>query len=520
MKRRPDRITASAVFLIALAVYVLTLAPSITWSHDAVDSGELVTAAVTGGVPHPPGYPTYMLLASLFARLPLGEPARGVNLLSALCAAGAAAVVCAAAWRLLDAGAAARSAPLGRRARSVQAALAGMAGLWFAFSPTLWSQAVVAEVYALHALFSAILLYAITALLAGGASRPSPRCFWLAAGLLGLGMGNHLSLAFFLPALGVAGLWGLREHPRRRAVWGLATLFFLLGLSIYLLVPVRARAGAPVNWGDPRTPERFWWLVSGQIYRRYFFAFPLGDMPARIGAWAALLRDQFGLWGIALIIAGVWFAWGERRRWLAATGLAYVLVVLYALGYDTADSYVYLIPSYALCALWMAYGLAGLWREIISLWEPARRAWPALIALCLLLPALNLARWWPAMDLSQDRLALSAAEEALQEAGEGALLLVHGDGPTFAVWYAHYALGRRPDVIVVNTALWNYDWYREGMSRQAPELAPAGGDAPATLDALIEAFRETRPVYLLGESTVLERYGWEHAGLLLRLSSP
>jgi hypothetical protein len=50
-------------FVTLLALYLVTLAPTVVGG----DSGELTAAAVTGGVPHPPGYPVFALLARLFA---------------------------------------------------------------------------------------------------------------------------------------------------------------------------------------------------------------------------------------------------------------------------------------------------------------------------------------------------------------------------------------------------------------------------------------------------------------------
>ena len=87
-----------AVGLVSLCVYVATLAPGLTWAHDSADGGELATAAATLGIAHPPGYPTYLLLAHVFTRLPVGEVATRTNLFSALCAASASALL---AWTLM-----------------------------------------------------------------------------------------------------------------------------------------------------------------------------------------------------------------------------------------------------------------------------------------------------------------------------------------------------------------------------------------------------------------------------------
>jgi hypothetical protein len=71
--------------MLTFLLYFLTLAPTITWEHDGYDGGDLTTAAYTLGIPHPTGYPTYMLVGHIFAQLPVGDVAYRLNLLSALC---------------------------------------------------------------------------------------------------------------------------------------------------------------------------------------------------------------------------------------------------------------------------------------------------------------------------------------------------------------------------------------------------------------------------------------------------
>ena len=51
-----------ALFLIAFSTYFWTLAPTITWRNDGADGGDLIAAAYTLGIAHPPGYPVYVVL--------------------------------------------------------------------------------------------------------------------------------------------------------------------------------------------------------------------------------------------------------------------------------------------------------------------------------------------------------------------------------------------------------------------------------------------------------------------------
>ncbi len=59
------RILPPLVLAISLiAVYLFTMAPGLTWANSGADGGDLITAAATGGVAHPTGYPTFLLIAA------------------------------------------------------------------------------------------------------------------------------------------------------------------------------------------------------------------------------------------------------------------------------------------------------------------------------------------------------------------------------------------------------------------------------------------------------------------------
>ena len=56
---RRDWLFLGAIFAVSLAVYSITCARTVTGE----DSGELIAAAYTFGVAHPPGYPIWVILA-------------------------------------------------------------------------------------------------------------------------------------------------------------------------------------------------------------------------------------------------------------------------------------------------------------------------------------------------------------------------------------------------------------------------------------------------------------------------
>ena len=84
---RPPYRVALLVSLAVLAVYTLTLAPTVTFW----DAGEFIAAAKVLGIPHPPGTPLFVIIAHVWGTLiPFGEFAWRTNLLSAVLSAGAA----------------------------------------------------------------------------------------------------------------------------------------------------------------------------------------------------------------------------------------------------------------------------------------------------------------------------------------------------------------------------------------------------------------------------------------------
>lgn len=167
------------------ALYAWTLSPSVAVG----DSGELITAAATLGIPHPPGYPLWCLIHHLPARFAPGSAAAAVNVMTA----GFAALAGVLAFGL--------AAGVLRLPRLTAAGVALLAGV----SPSVWGQAVIAEIYALNLVI--VLAFASLTL----ARRFGP-LFAFTAGLALLSHGTNALLV--LPAL----VWGYATRRDERGV--------------------------------------------------------------------------------------------------------------------------------------------------------------------------------------------------------------------------------------------------------------------------------------------------------------
>lgn len=461
--------------------YGATLAPGLTWANNSSDSGDLATAAAVLGVAHPTGYPTYLLLARLLQALPVGSLAWRTNLLSALAAVLTALVVAVLVGTLLE----------GQRWRRLAALGAALA---FGLSPGCWALAVVTEVYTLNVLFVALLFCFTLRNL-----QPAPLPAWVGVlqGLVaGLALGNHITVALpvagWLLASGAAAFAGRRVSTLGPCLAGLGA-----GLLVYLYLPVRAATHPPVNWGAPDDWAGFWWVISGQPYRELAFGLPPEQMGGRLAAWASLLRDQFGLPGIVLGAGGLLYAQVDspRRRFLWLTAVLAAGYSVFAIAYNSADSDAYLLPVYLIVALWAGVGLALVLAALERLPHLARLVLPGGLALLL---ALALAWRIPAtarqVDARGDQRASGWAHLVLTDAPPGAVLLTSSDRDTFTLWYYHYALGWRPDTLVVVEPLLGFAWYRENLRARYPMLPLPDAEGADPAAEWLAALRRVGPL--------------------------
>jgi hypothetical protein len=146
------------------------------------------------------------------------------------------------------------------------------------------------------------------------------------------------------------------------------------------------------------------------------------------------------------------------------------LDTLYALGYDSSDSLVYLVSFLPLWAWGLGEGLA--WIE--------QRGIPS--ALWLLVPLFSVLWNGPTISLRGEMSAHVWAEQVLVQAPPESVLVTHQDGHTFALWYVQEGLGLRPDVWVVDADLWATEsyrgWWGMHVGREAEEIATLAGDRP------------------------------------------
>ncbi len=428
-------------FLAPLAIYILTLAPTIY----NLDSAELTTAAATGGLLRSTGYPLYLIIGRFWSRMPLGDVGYRMNLLSAvmgsLTVGGVALIL--------------RQIHVGRLATIAAVGL-------LATAPYFWSLSLVAEVYTLHTALMTSLILAVLF----WSRRPGYQTLGLVGLIVGLSLSHHLATALLVPGV----IWFLLWSDPRRALRPGSILAamggLLLGLSLYLYLPYLQAASPAFNYAgvydasgifhpvNLQTPGGLWWLISGQAFATQMFAYTAGEL---IGEAWWLIRHiwrAFFFVGLGPGILGSLLVFRRNRALGGMLLLMFAFSAGFYLQYRVVDKDTMFLPAYVIWALWL--GIAFQWLlNLLGARDPADLKTGLLTALKITLIGSVLAAlaWnWKAVDLSNDYTTRERGEAILAAAAPEALVLGWWDTVP-VIQYLQLVEGKRPDITPMNLFL-------------------------------------------------------------------
>jgi hypothetical protein len=469
--------------LAALAVYLFTLSPSI----GPEDTGELATVAATLGIAHPTGYPLFTLLGYVFAHLPLGDLRVIVklNLMAAIFCSTAVFLFYRLFLVLLGEGVLSAKAGTdlrkgnGNGAASLRRFAAAAGALALAFGRIFWSNALVLEVYALHLLFLALTLLLFVLYLRAERDRdPDGNRLWLLfAYVFGLSFANHMMTVLLLPALLYLyfATRGFGKPAWVRIAQGIPA--FLLGLTPYLYLPLRAATGPLMNWGNPVTWTNFRAHVAAEQYRDFMFQ-PGARALGQSWLFLAELPRNLGYGPLLLALAGWAWLWRRNRRVAVFSSLVFAAGVFHAVNYGFEDQN-FRLNAHAMAAFWAACGAFAL----VRLAPAGSLVAKAMVAAVSLLALMPLAVHYRALDVS-DHYAVEDYARNMLNSVEDRAVIVSGQEQafTFPVYYLQLVEGVRPDVTVITRSMLPLPWYYAYLRQRDPDLIRA---AQPEVDAFV-----------------------------------
>jgi hypothetical protein len=501
---RPIYLAALTSF-VAFLVYQHTLAPSVDW----IDAGELATDCYTLGICHPTGYPLFTLIGWFFSHLPISSSVIvRLNIMASFFTALGAGALVLLATELFQYWMPERTPAIqarGQRTKSknpgvknkdikskeknekkeaiiesplpstryplpiiVSAALSS--GFAVAFSATWWDQSTSIEVYPIHLLMvPLVLLFFLRMLRYEEGDRPGKdgRLFAL---LLGLSFANHMTTVLLAPA---ALYMFFARYGINRIAWrrfSRLALPFILGLALYIYLPVRSAQHPLMDWGHPTTFGAFLRHVTGGQYKIWMFT-GSGSAAKQWTYFWSRVPKEFTIVGALLALIGLYgmFMAGtvHKTHILIFTLLLFFGCLLYSINYDIHDIDSYFLLAYLAMALWIGVGL-------ITIVKIAKAAHPAVIfaAAAILLGAIEIGANYSDVDESGNYMVEDYTKNMLNNLPPNAVIFsTQWDFWVSGAFYYQLVEGLRPDVLVVDKAMMrDRPWYYALLVRRSPSF--------------------------------------------------
>ena len=488
-----QRKTAFACLLLILidcVVYLKTLAPAVQF----IDSGELAVVCQTLGIAHPTGYPLYTLLGRLFTLLPFKDTIFRVNLFSLLSVCLANLFLFLIILKVLG-------------SKSHASFWTGfLTSLVFSFTPTWWGMATSNEVYGLNILSACLIIYMIQIWREKHRKAGGVNILYLLAFVYGLSFGNHMMMVLLLPAV----IYMLLAYDKKTLFSAEkllpCVLFFVLGLSIYLYLPIRSAQNPVLDWGNPENWSAFKRHVSGWQYKVWMFSNSFDQLFLNLNKFAKLFFKNFPLYFFPFTLLGIWRFIDKDRRFLIFLLILFLSTLIYAINYSIPDIDSYFLGCILVNAILVGSGFCFIFENLQKV-KIHKFITAGILFLFIFFPLILLKVNYFEQDKSRNNLAYDLNSNILRSAKKDGLILTQLWGHYSPWLYLRYVEYKRPDLIVISRDLSFYSWYADYVQQNYPHIYKNSED-------LIEEYKREVSTFENGESYNLETISMKYLDLL------
>lgn len=446
-----------SVPIVSLILYALTLPQTFVAVGDAA---EFAVATLTNGIPHPSGYPLFILLGKLTLLIPIENKLLLVNATSAVYASLTAWLAAHIIYKIT---------------KSIGSSL--FAGFTLSTSLLFWKYSVVSEVFTLNTFFAMLLIYLTLTI-------KRSKGMYILMFVAGLSLSNHLTIVLLFPGI-IYILWKRNILPRMQQIlYGIPIL--LLGLTPYLYFLWAGRHYPLQNWENPDNLGALFNIFFRRSYGTINLAavpLPVPGVGQQILDFSLATVDQFSFIGLLLFFLSLYFLWKHHRdvglALLVAyliSGIGFIILAKAPLGHlqlKTITERFLLLPN-VLFILFVGLGHFGILKFINTyLTDYIERLGILFTVLTLGLPLYFGIANFAHVDQRQNYFAKYLSQDILASTPQNALLMVTGDAKIFSLIYARLIEGKRHDVALVFPALFSperRDWYVPLLKRHYPEV--------------------------------------------------
>ncbi|MBK6878211.1 MAG: DUF2723 domain-containing protein [Ignavibacteria bacterium] len=448
-----------AAFIFPFILYVVTLAPSVTF----IDSGELAAVATKLGVAHPTGYPLFTVIGNVFTKLPVGDPVYRLNLMCAFLSSFAIMLffnmLLSLTVKIAD------GLKESKLSETILLNVSLAASLVLAYSRTFWDTANAIEVYSLHTVLLIANLFLILKA-SGEIDRNSELThdrFWLVfAFVLGLSFTNHLSTIFL--SVGCLYLYfavnGFGQLSFKRIMF--MAIPFLLGISVYVYLIVRAD-NEVLSWGNPHNFENFWRHFTGKQFSVWMFS-SFENAEKQFTYFTKNFPMEYAVFPLMFAVPGLFLLFKEARRIFNFTLLLFLFCIIYAINYDIYDIDSYFLLAFIVAVIWVCMGLLWLVSKVKDNASTISFAF-------LLLPLMPLVMNFEKTDESKNYFVDDYTNNVFKSADKNAIIMsTQWDFWISSSIYQQFVRNIRPDIAVIDKELLRKSWYFEYLKKHYPDI--------------------------------------------------
>lgn len=449
------KIFVALSFVIPLIIYVLTLATDVHFT----DSGELASVATSLGIAHPTGYPLFTLLGYLWANLLPWAPIYNLNLMAAF-ATAASSMFMYFSLRLLFSEFRLISKVASFTSDLKNNLLALFITLGFSFALTTWQQATSVEVYSLQLLL--INTFIFINLKSYYSIEKSDIYLILSGFVLGLGFANHLTSFMLIPA-GLIVFFAKTKNIKPNSRYKLLAYVIgatLLGVLLYLYLPIRSSQSPMFNWGEVhRSFDKFIYHVTGAQYQVWMFSDSAASKE-NFKLFFELIPSQLTWIGVLFLFYGFYVLYRGNKTIFWTLLSTAVLCVMYSMNYSIHDIDSYFVTAYVV--LFLIVGLAA--KQLINYQVN-------LVYLFAFIPLFNLYSHYETNDLSQDKTVSEYYRLVTESAEKDAIIITaQWDFWVSAFWYKDKIEGKRQDITLIEKELLRRTWYVNSLEQWYPDI--------------------------------------------------
>jgi len=500
---KSSKFQVASLLLLIFQVYLYTMFPTIAPYRDA---GEMATVIHTLSVAHPPGYPLYTLIGKIFVLLiPFGNVAYRLNLMSGIFSVLTAIIL----FRIITKVNETRMRG-GNLSALIPKSFLIFSAVIFAFSYLQWYLSLVSEMYTLNTFFSALLIYLSFLYVLN--KKPSTR--YVFAFLYGLSLGNRMDLLLLAPGF-IYLFWKTRPANKINVT---LLIFFLLGLSIYLYLPIRSAQSPVIDWNHTANLNNLWSTLTRKTHGGTLDLISAGYakgenfIPDMLFYFRHLF-EGFAYIGPILGIIGLVFLWRNNRMFFITTLLWFICsgpLFIY-LGNMPPNTHAlavleahFLLPN-VIFFIWIVIGL------IIVAGKYRYSGYVIVIGLILV----NLQSNYNDLNKRTNFFAYDYANNVSKSMEKDSIVVLKEDVQLFSMWHEQKVKNKRKDISIIAQGLAGSKWFQKANS----EIYLTRLDTTENWQEFLS--RNNRQVYVSGDVEInnLPGYNFLLCGLVSKITN-